>query len=109
MFQLTADHEACVVEMGMRGLGQIAELVDIGEPTIGVVYQCRQEHIELLGSQENIAKAKSELVQGLDANGTAILNGDDPFVAPMQDLCPRPGPSSTERENRLISGREHRL
>ena len=73
--------------MGMRGLGQIAELVDIGEPTIGVVTNVGKSHIELLGSQENIAKAKSELVQGLDANGTAILNGDDPFVAPMQDLC----------------------
>ena len=73
--------------MGMRGLGQIAELVDIGEPTIGVVTNVGKSHIELLGSQENIAKAKSELVQGLDAKGTAILNGDDPFVAPMKDLC----------------------
>ena len=87
LLQLTADHEACVVEMGMRGLGQIAELVDIGEPTIGVVTNVGKSHIELLGSQENIAKAKSELVQGLDAKGTAILNGDDPFVAPMKDLC----------------------
>ena len=87
LFQLTADHEACVVEMGMRGLGQIAELVDIGEPTIGVVTNVGKSHIELLGSQENIAKAKAELVQGLDAKGTAILNGDDPFVAPMKNLC----------------------
>ena len=73
--------------MGMRGLGQIAELVDIGEPTIGVVTNVGKSHIELLGSQENIAKAKAELVQGLDAHGTAILNGDDPFVAPMKNLC----------------------
>ena len=87
LLQLTERHEACVVEMGMRGLGQIAELVDIGEPTIGVVTNVGKSHIELLGSQENIAKAKSELVQGLDAKGTAILNGDDPFVAPMKDLC----------------------
>lgn len=87
LLQLTAAHEACVVEMGMRGLGQIAELVDIGEPTIGVVTNVGKSHIELLGSQENIAKAKAELVQGLDAKGTAILNGDDPFVAPMKDLC----------------------
>ena len=87
LLQLTPDHEACVVEMGMRGLGQIAELAAIGEPTIGVVTNVGKSHIELLGSQENIAKAKAELVQALDEKGTAVLNGDDPFVRPMTALC----------------------
>lgn len=45
--------------MGMRGLGQIAELAAIGEPTIGVVTNVGKSHIELLGSQENIAKARA--------------------------------------------------
>lgn len=87
LLQLTPDHEACVVEMGMRGLGQIAELAAIGEPTIGVVTNVGKSHIELLGSQENIAKAKAELVQALDEKGTAVLNGDDPFVRQMTALC----------------------
>lgn len=87
LLQLTPEHEACVVEMGMRGLGQIAELAAIGEPTIGVVTNVGKSHIELLGSQENIARAKSELVQALDEKGTAVLNGDDPFVRPMTSLC----------------------
>ena len=87
LLQLTPEHEACVVEMGMRGLGQIAELAAIGEPTIGVVTNVGKSHIELLGSQENIAKAKAELVQALDEKGTAVLNGDDPFVRPMTALC----------------------
>lgn len=87
LLQLTPDHEACVVEMGMRGLGQIAELAAIAEPTIGVVTNVGKSHIELLGSQENIAKAKCELVQALDEHGVAVLNQDDHFVAAMADQC----------------------
>ncbi|MBC3536129.1 UDP-N-acetylmuramoyl-tripeptide--D-alanyl-D-alanine ligase [Megasphaera hominis] len=87
LLQLTPEHEVCVVEMGMRGLGQIAELAAIAEPTIGVVTNVGKSHIELLGSQENIAKAKSELVEALPENGAAILNQDDPYVAAMADLC----------------------
>lgn len=87
LLQLTKDHQACVVEMGMRGLGQIQALAAIAEPTIGVVTNVGKSHIELLGSQENIAKAKSELVQALDAQGTAVLNEDDAFVCPMASLC----------------------
>ena len=87
LLQLTEGHEACVVEMGMRGLGQIAELASIAEPTIGVVTNVGKSHIELLGSQENIAKAKSELVRALDENGTAVLNADDSFVASMASVC----------------------
>lgn len=87
LLQLTPDHEACVVEMGMRGLGQIAELAAIAEPTIGVVTNVGKSHIELLGSQDNIAKAKSELVQALPEDGVAVLNHDDPYVQAMADLC----------------------
>ena len=88
LLQLTPDHEACVVEMGMRGLGQIAELAAIGEPTIGVVTNVGKSHIELLGSQENIAKAKGELIQALDEKGTAVLNGDRiPLSAEYTALC----------------------
>ena len=73
--------------MGMRGLGQIAELAAIAEPDIGVVTNVGKSHIELLGSQENIARAKSELVQALSADGIAVLNQDDSYVAAMADLC----------------------
>ena len=72
LLQLTADHEACVVEMGMRGLGQIDELARIAEPMVGVITNVGNSHIELLGSRENIAKAKSELIQHIPATGTAI-------------------------------------
>ena len=58
MLQLSSEHEACVVEMGMRGLGQIEELALIAEPTMGIITNVGTSHIELLGSQEAIAEAR---------------------------------------------------
>lgn len=73
LFNLNKTHEVAVVEMGMRGLGQIDYLAEIAEPTIGVITNIGYSHIELLGSQENIARAKAELFARLPANGIAIL------------------------------------
>lgn len=85
LLSMTKETEVCVVEMGMRGFGQIAELCDIASPTIGIVTNVGTSHIGILGSQENIAKAKAELIEALPKDGTAILNGDDPFVKAMGD------------------------
>ncbi len=86
LLSLQESDEACVVEMGMRGLGQIAELAKIAEPTIGVVTNVGVAHLELLETQENIARAKGELVEALPSDGTAVLNMDDERVAGMQGL-----------------------
>jgi UDP-N-acetylmuramoyl-tripeptide--D-alanyl-D-alanine ligase len=80
-----ANTEFLILEMGMRGIGHISTLAEIAEPDIGVVVNVGSAHIELLGSVENIAEAKSELVRALPATGTAILNKDDPLVAKMSD------------------------
>lgn len=70
--------EVIVVEMGMRGLGQIEELCEIVKPHWGIVTNAGECHIELLGSRENIAKAKAELFEGLPAaTGIAFVNGMD--------------------------------
>ena len=74
---LKPTHEVVIVEMGMRGLGQIAQLCEIAPPDIGVVTSITGTHYELLGSMENIAKAKAELIEALKAEGYAILNGDN--------------------------------
>lgn len=83
LLSMTAETEVCVVEMGMRGFGQIAELCTIASPTMGVVTNVGTSHIGILGSQDNIAKAKKELIDALPADGTAILNGDDERVSAM--------------------------
>ncbi len=66
------DVESLVLEMGMRGTGQIAELVRIAEPNVGIITNIGSAHIELLGSREAIAVAKSELFRGLASTATAV-------------------------------------
>lgn len=77
------DTELLVVEMGMRGFGQITRLCDIARPTIGVVTAVAESHTELVGDIDGVARAKGELVEALPADGVAVLNGDDRRVAAM--------------------------
>ena len=72
-----------VLEMGMRGEGHIAYLVDMAQPDIGIVVNVGTAHLGMLGSRESIARAKGELVRGLSSAGIAVLNGDDPYVRAM--------------------------
>ncbi|MCS7236306.1 MAG: UDP-N-acetylmuramoyl-tripeptide--D-alanyl-D-alanine ligase [Armatimonadota bacterium] len=83
VFGLAREHRYLVVELAMRGLGQIAELCRVVRPSIGVVTRVGPVHTEQLGSVEAVAKAKAELVQALPADGVAVLNGDDPRVRGM--------------------------
>lgn len=86
LLELTKEHEAAVVEMGMRGLGQIKQLADIAKPTIGVVTNVGETHLELLGTMENIAKAKGEMAEAIAIDGTVILNADNEYTAKMCTL-----------------------
>ncbi|MBV9851690.1 MAG: UDP-N-acetylmuramoyl-tripeptide--D-alanyl-D-alanine ligase [Armatimonadetes bacterium] len=84
LLQLTSEHRAAVIEMGMRGAGQIAYLCGIARPTVGVLTVISDNHAELLGSRDAIADAKGELLQALPADGLAILNADDPYFERLQ-------------------------
>jgi UDP-N-acetylmuramoyl-tripeptide--D-alanyl-D-alanine ligase len=83
LFQARKEHRFIVVEMGMRGLGEISRLAAIARPHIGVVTNVGPVHLELLGSLTNIARAKGELIAALPPDGWAVLNGDDPHVKAM--------------------------
>jgi UDP-N-acetylmuramoyl-tripeptide--D-alanyl-D-alanine ligase len=80
--------EAAVVEMGMRGRSQIDYLAKIAEPTVGVITNVGPQHIELLGSVEEIAAAKAELLENLPSNGIAVLPADSPFLDFLQSKAP---------------------
>ena len=80
------DVEALVLEMGMRGFGEIARLCTVARPNIGVVTRVASAHTERVGGIDGVARAKSELVIALDASGFAVLNADDERVVSMRTL-----------------------
>ena len=79
--RIEPDTELVVCEMGMRGLGQIAELCEIARPDVGVITSIGPVHLELLGTIENVARAKAEVVAALPAGGSAIVP-DEPLLEP---------------------------
>jgi UDP-N-acetylmuramoyl-tripeptide--D-alanyl-D-alanine ligase len=77
-----AGTEILVLEMAMRGPGQIAELAAIARPDVGIIVNIGPVHLELLGSLEAIAAAKAELIAGLPTGATAIVPAGEPLLEP---------------------------
>jgi UDP-N-acetylmuramoyl-tripeptide--D-alanyl-D-alanine ligase len=80
LLELGTEDNFAVIEMAMRGKGQIAELTHIARPTIGVITNVGTAHIELLGTEEAIAQAKCELLAQMPKDSVAILNHDNPLL-----------------------------
>jgi UDP-N-acetylmuramoyl-tripeptide--D-alanyl-D-alanine ligase len=76
--RLEPDTQVCILELAMRGFGQIAELCAVARPHVGVVTNIGPVHLELVGSLEGVMRAKSELVAALPAGGTAIVPQEFP-------------------------------
>ena len=81
--------DAVVVEMGMRGSGEIARLARIAEPDVGVITNIHPVHLELLGTIENIARAKAELLGELGENGVAVVPVEDQLLQPFVAVAGR--------------------
>jgi UDP-N-acetylmuramoyl-tripeptide--D-alanyl-D-alanine ligase len=79
LFNLTKKHEALVVELGMNNPGEIRNLCTVLKIDAGIITNIGRAHIGRLGSQENIAKAKAEIISGMKKNGTICLNANDAF------------------------------
>jgi UDP-N-acetylmuramoyl-tripeptide--D-alanyl-D-alanine ligase len=75
------DTQALVLEMAMRGSGQIAELTAIALPDVGVVLNVGHVHVELLGSVEGVAAAKAELIAGMHTGAVAVVPAHEPLLA----------------------------
>ena len=74
--------EALVLEMAMRGAGQIAELTAIAEPDVGLVVNVGPVHLELLGTVERVAAAKAELIRDLRPGAVAVVPAGEPLLEP---------------------------
>ncbi|MBF2053043.1 MAG: UDP-N-acetylmuramoyl-tripeptide--D-alanyl-D-alanine ligase [Candidatus Sericytochromatia bacterium] len=81
LLALQPEHQLCIVEMGMRGLGQITTLCSIAEPVYGIITNIGPVHLSELGSQEAIAQAKWELARYLEAHqGLLVINTDNTWL-----------------------------
>ncbi len=80
LLNLEPGHEAAVIEMGMSGFGEISRLTAVAQPKVAVITNIGVSHIEKLGSQQGILKAKLEILEGLKPDGLVVLNGDDPLL-----------------------------
>ncbi len=80
LLRLEPVHRFAVVEMGANRAGEVAALVKIGEPTVGMITNAGAEHLEGFGSIEGVARAEGEMVAGLDRGATAVINADDEFA-----------------------------
>jgi UDP-N-acetylmuramoyl-tripeptide--D-alanyl-D-alanine ligase len=86
LLELDAAHRYAVIEMGMNHEGEIRYLTKLAQPDVAVVNNAGTAHIEYLGSEEAIARAKGEIFEGMSANGTAVINADDRHAPMWREL-----------------------
>ncbi|NLP37500.1 MAG: UDP-N-acetylmuramoyl-tripeptide--D-alanyl-D-alanine ligase [Firmicutes bacterium] len=90
LLRLDSSVEAAVLEMGMSGFGEIKFLAGLARPSIGVITNIGESHLEALGSREGIARAKGELLEQLPADGLAIVNAEEPLLVEFVQKLKRP-------------------
>ncbi len=88
LFRLDPAHRFAVVEIGANHPGEVAALVELARPRIGLITNAGAEHLEGFGSLEGVARAEGEMVQGLSREGTSVLNADDAFIALWRGMTP---------------------
>ena len=88
VLQIEAEHRYAVVELGTSRPGEIAALAVIARPNIGVMTCIGEAHLDGLGDLAGVARAKGELLEALPADGTAVLNGDDPWLRQIASRAP---------------------
>jgi UDP-N-acetylmuramoyl-tripeptide--D-alanyl-D-alanine ligase len=86
ILRLEPENTAFVVEMGMQRVGDIGRLVALARPSIGIITGIGRVHMEFFETQEDLARAKGELVAGLPKDGLAVLNADDEFYALLAEM-----------------------
>ncbi|MDI6791840.1 MAG: UDP-N-acetylmuramoyl-tripeptide--D-alanyl-D-alanine ligase [bacterium] len=83
LFKISKETEGVVLELGTNHPGEIAYLAEMSSPSHGIITNIGEAHLEYFKTKEGVAKAKAELLENLGGEGTAILNGDDHYLARM--------------------------
>ena len=99
MLEIPTDSAYSVLEMGMSGFGEIERLSMTAKPDIAIITKIGTSHMEMLGSRENICRAKLEVLCGLKPGGVLLLNGDEPLLANVFGKSYTTLYISTERED----------
>ncbi|HEY3784484.1 MAG TPA: UDP-N-acetylmuramoyl-tripeptide--D-alanyl-D-alanine ligase [Steroidobacteraceae bacterium] len=86
--RLGPTHRFAVIEMGANRAGDVAALVGLARPTVGLITNAGAEHLEGFGSLEGVARAEGEMVAGLESSATAVINADDEFADLWRKLTP---------------------
>ncbi len=86
LLRLHEGYRSAVIEMGANRAGEVAELVRLARPDVGLITNAGAEHLEGFGSLEGVAQAEGEMVAGLEASGTAIINADDTYAPMWREL-----------------------
>jgi UDP-N-acetylmuramoyl-tripeptide--D-alanyl-D-alanine ligase len=81
LMRLEPSHRSAVIEMGANAIGDVAALMRIAQPTVGLITNAGAEHLEGFGNLDGVAKGEGETVSCLGAEGTAIINADDAYAA----------------------------
>ena len=80
LMRLEVSHRSAVVEMGANRVGDVAELMRLAHPTVGLITNAGAEHLEGFGNLDGVAQGEGEAVSCLDSAATAIINADDPYA-----------------------------
>lgn len=80
LLRLTAEHRYAVIEIGANRPGEVAALVAVARPDVGMITNAGAEHLEGFGDLDGVARAEGEMVAGLAADGVAVINADDPYA-----------------------------
>lgn len=86
LMRLKPEHKYAVIEMGANHPNEIAHLTNLVRPTTALITNIAPVHLEGFGSLDGIAQSKSEIFQGLDEKGTAIINADEPYAESWKKL-----------------------
>jgi UDP-N-acetylmuramoyl-tripeptide--D-alanyl-D-alanine ligase len=88
LLRLTGTEQSAVVEIGANHPGEVAALVDVARPTVGLITNAGAEHLEGFGDLDGVARAEGEMVAGLAPSAVAVINADDPYAGMWRGMTP---------------------